>query len=64
MLVFSRTDKLVLGDTSWIASGAIVRGEIEIGADCSINPYLLTPVPQLLFWPSGGLLFRRKRLGA
>src|SRR4051794_16135964 len=27
-------------------------------------PFLLTPVPQLLFWPSGGLLFRRKRLGA
>lgn len=34
------THKLVLGDRSWIASGAIVRGNVRIGADCSVNPYV------------------------
>src|SRR5690349_24063253 len=33
------TSKLILGDRSWIASGAIVRGDIHIGNDCSVNPY-------------------------
>jgi len=33
------TNRLWLGDRSWIASGAIVRGDVEIGAECSVNPY-------------------------
>jgi acetyltransferase-like isoleucine patch superfamily enzyme len=33
------TQRLTLGDRSWIAGGAIVRGYVEIGSDCSINPY-------------------------
>ena len=33
------TQRLTLGDRSWIAGGAIVRGYIEVGSDCSINPY-------------------------
>ena len=33
------TSRMSLGDRSWIASGAIVRGTIDIAADCSINPY-------------------------
>ena len=33
------TDRLWLGDRSWIASGAIVRGDVAIDADCSVNPY-------------------------
>jgi acetyltransferase-like isoleucine patch superfamily enzyme len=33
------TSKLVLGDGSCIASGAVLRGDVSIGAECSINPY-------------------------
>lgn len=33
------TNKLFLGDRSWIASGAIVRGRVHIDADCSVNAY-------------------------
>lgn len=33
------TQRLVLGARSWIASGAILRGNIEIGADSSVNAY-------------------------
>lgn len=33
------THKLFLGDRSWIASGAIIRGNVRIDADCSVNPY-------------------------
>jgi len=33
------THSLRMGDGSWIASGAILRGDIRIAADCSVNPY-------------------------
>jgi acetyltransferase-like isoleucine patch superfamily enzyme len=33
------TQRLTLGDRSWIAGGAIVRGYVDIGSDCSVNPY-------------------------
>ncbi|WP_458094686.1 acyltransferase [Roseomonas sp. WA12] len=33
------TDRLVLGDRSWIAAGAILRGIIRIGSQSTINPY-------------------------
>ena len=33
------TEQLTLGDRSWIASGAIVRGYVHFGCDCSVNPY-------------------------
>lgn len=33
------TSRLKLGDRSWIAGHAIVRGDIEFGANCSVNPY-------------------------
>ena len=32
-------DELTLGDRSYIAAGAYLTGEVQIGADCSINPY-------------------------
>jgi acetyltransferase-like isoleucine patch superfamily enzyme len=33
------TSFLRLGDDSWIAAGAIVRGHVSIGNWCSVNPY-------------------------
>ncbi len=33
------TDRLVMGAQSWIAGYAIVRGDIELGENVSINPY-------------------------
>jgi acetyltransferase-like isoleucine patch superfamily enzyme len=33
------TEHLVVGEGSWIAGHALVRGEVEIGADTSVNPY-------------------------
>jgi acetyltransferase-like isoleucine patch superfamily enzyme len=33
------TQQLLMGEGSWIASGAIVRGNVEIGANSSINAY-------------------------
>lgn len=32
-------DELVVGDNTEIAGGAIVRGWVTIGANCSVNPY-------------------------
>ncbi|KAB0681360.1 acyltransferase [Aureimonas leprariae] len=36
---FVLADHLVLGERSWIAGHAIVRGDVEFGTDCSVNPY-------------------------
>ncbi|UHS58283.1 acyltransferase [Agrobacterium vaccinii] len=33
------TDRLIMGAQSWIAGHAIVRGDIELGKNVSINPY-------------------------
>lgn len=33
------TSSLIVGDRSWIAGHALVRGDVEIGSNCSINPY-------------------------
>jgi acetyltransferase-like isoleucine patch superfamily enzyme len=33
------TEHLVVGDGSWIAGHALVRGDVEIGADTTVNPY-------------------------
>jgi acetyltransferase-like isoleucine patch superfamily enzyme len=33
------TSSLILGERSWIAGHALVRGDVEIGAHCSVNPY-------------------------
>ncbi|MBS1164425.1 MAG: acyltransferase [Proteobacteria bacterium] len=33
------TDRLVLGERSWIAAHAIVRGDVAFGDDCTINAY-------------------------
>jgi acetyltransferase-like isoleucine patch superfamily enzyme len=33
------TDHLSIGDASWIAAGAILRGHITLGKNCSINPF-------------------------
>lgn len=33
------TEHLVLGADSWIAGHAIVRGDVEIGANSTVNPY-------------------------
>ncbi|MBB4121346.1 acyltransferase [Martelella radicis] len=33
------TDRLYLGPTSYIAGYAVVRGDIKIGADCTVNAY-------------------------
>nr|WP_301952487.1 MULTISPECIES: DapH/DapD/GlmU-related protein [unclassified Rathayibacter] len=30
---------MVLGDRSYIAAGAYLTGDVEVGADCSLNPY-------------------------
>ena len=32
-------DTLTLGDRSYVAAGAYLTGTVQIGADCSINPY-------------------------
>jgi acetyltransferase-like isoleucine patch superfamily enzyme len=34
-------DRLVLGDRSYIAAGAYLTGTLRVGADCSINPYVV-----------------------
>ncbi|WP_324184883.1 acyltransferase [Endobacterium cereale] len=33
------TTRLVLGERSWIAGHALVRGDVEIGRNCSVNAY-------------------------
>ncbi|MBP2561181.1 acetyltransferase-like isoleucine patch superfamily enzyme [Neorhizobium galegae] len=33
------TSSLIVGDRSWIAGHALVRGDVEIGSGCSVNPY-------------------------
>ncbi|MDQ0134179.1 acetyltransferase-like isoleucine patch superfamily enzyme [Neorhizobium galegae] len=33
------TSSLIVGDRSWIAGHALVRGDVEIGSSCSVNPY-------------------------
>ena len=33
------TESLVMGERSWIAGHALVRGDVILGDDCSINPY-------------------------
>ncbi|WEX10126.1 acyltransferase [Chelativorans sp. AA-79] len=33
------TSRLVLGEHSWIAGHALVRGDVEFGANCTVNPY-------------------------
>jgi acetyltransferase-like isoleucine patch superfamily enzyme len=33
------TERLVVGEESWIAGHALVRGDVEIGAHSTVNPY-------------------------
>lgn len=33
------TSSLKIGERSWIAGHALVRGDIELGSNCSVNPY-------------------------
>uniref|UniRef100_UPI00310135DB acyltransferase n=1 Tax=Neorhizobium sp. EC2-8 TaxID=3129230 RepID=UPI00310135DB len=33
------TSSLIVGDRSWIAGHALVRGDVELGSNCSVNPY-------------------------
>ncbi|RUL97998.1 acyltransferase [Rhizobium chutanense] len=33
------TESLTMGERSWIAGHALVRGDVILGDDCSINPY-------------------------
>lgn len=35
------TTRLVLGDESWIGGHALVRGDVEFGAHCTVNPYAM-----------------------
>jgi carbonic anhydrase/acetyltransferase-like protein (isoleucine patch superfamily) len=35
------TTRLVLGEQSWIAGHALVRGDVEFGAHCTVNPYVM-----------------------
>lgn len=35
------TSRLVLGEESWIAGHALVRGEAVFGAHCTVNPYAM-----------------------
>jgi carbonic anhydrase/acetyltransferase-like protein (isoleucine patch superfamily) len=35
------TSRLVLGEESWIAGHALVRGDVEFGAHCTVNPYAM-----------------------
>lgn len=42
------TDKLVMGDKSYIAAHAYLTGDIITGADCSINPYTIIRGPVIM----------------
>ncbi|SCM76856.1 conserved hypothetical protein [uncultured Pleomorphomonas sp.] len=33
------TERLILGERSWIAAHAVVRGDIALGDDCTVNAY-------------------------
>ncbi|MFS8145311.1 acyltransferase [Rhizobium sp. BR 249] len=33
------TESLTMGERSWIAGHALVRGDVVLGDDCSVNPY-------------------------
>lgn len=35
------TTKLALGAESWIAGGALVRGDVSFGEHCTVNPYAM-----------------------
>lgn len=35
------TTRLVLGSQSWISGHALVRGDVEIGSHCTVNPYAM-----------------------
>lgn len=35
------TSRLVLGEQSWIAGHALVRGDVSFGAHCTVNPYAM-----------------------
>nr|WP_295884057.1 DapH/DapD/GlmU-related protein [uncultured Devosia sp.] len=35
------TTHLALGEASWIAGHALVRGDVEFGAHCTVNPYAM-----------------------
>jgi carbonic anhydrase/acetyltransferase-like protein (isoleucine patch superfamily) len=35
------TTHLMLGEASWIAGHALVRGDVEFGAHCTVNPYAM-----------------------
>ncbi|KRA97433.1 hexapeptide transferase [Devosia sp. Root685] len=35
------TTRLVLGEQSWIGGHALVRGDVEFGAHCTVNPYAM-----------------------
>lgn len=35
------TTHLVLGEKSWIGGHALVRGDVEFGAHCTVNPYAM-----------------------
>ena len=35
------TERLVLGEQSWIGGYALVRGDVEFGAHCTVNPYAM-----------------------
>ncbi|MBN9335560.1 acyltransferase, partial [Devosia sp.] len=35
------TSHLVLGEQSWIGGYALVRGDVEFGAHCTVNPYAM-----------------------
>jgi acetyltransferase-like isoleucine patch superfamily enzyme len=33
------TNRFEIGAGSWVAAGAIIRGDVKIGDDCSVNPF-------------------------
>ncbi|MCC5951637.1 MAG: acyltransferase [Acidimicrobiia bacterium] len=35
-------EHLVLGDRSYVASGCVLRGRLEVGSDCTLNPGVVT----------------------
>ncbi|HEV7346192.1 MAG TPA: acyltransferase [Devosia sp.] len=35
------TTHLVLGEQSWVAGHALVRGDVELGGHCTVNPYAM-----------------------
>ena len=37
------TRKFEIGVDSWVAAGAIIRGEVKIGNESTINPYAQSP---------------------